>query len=178
MRRLIWSGGDAAHGPVAMSRGQLRGSAAGFPDSAAGRRSARTIETALQEAPNNQRELRVPKIWGDPTFDQIAAQIDLASHAAASRSLCARPRCAQNCLSPSAMEDELAQREAERMRPWACPMGLGGARPVAAARAPAFFVATRRPPTPANDNALAARPPVSATAPGPVFKPVAAENVL
>lgn len=76
------------------------------------------------------------------------------------------------------MEDELAQREAERMRPWACPMGLGGARPVAAARAPAFFVATRRPPTPANDNALAARPPVSATAPGPVFKPVAAENVL
>ena len=96
------------------------------------------------------------------------------------------------------MEDELPQREAERMRPpgyragccagpmpigrrprpWACPMRLGGARPVAAARAPAFFVATRRPPTPANDNALAARPPVSATAPGPVFKPVAAENVL
>lgn len=43
------------------------------------------IERALTRLPAEQREVLVLKIWGELTFEQIAAQLDLPSNTAASR---------------------------------------------------------------------------------------------
>lgn len=43
------------------------------------------IEEALQRIPAEQREVLVLKIWGELTFEQIAAELDLSPNTAASR---------------------------------------------------------------------------------------------
>jgi RNA polymerase sigma-70 factor, ECF subfamily len=43
------------------------------------------IEDALQRIPAEQREVLVLKIWGELTFDQIAAELGLSPNTAASR---------------------------------------------------------------------------------------------
>lgn len=43
------------------------------------------IETALRGLPEEQREVLVLKIWGELTFEQIAAQLGIPSNTAASR---------------------------------------------------------------------------------------------
>ncbi|MEO7415223.1 MAG: sigma-70 family RNA polymerase sigma factor [Opitutaceae bacterium] len=43
------------------------------------------IEAALRRLPAEQREVLVLKIWGELTFDQIAAQLALSPNTAASR---------------------------------------------------------------------------------------------
>jgi RNA polymerase sigma-70 factor (ECF subfamily) len=43
------------------------------------------IEAALRRLPDEQREVLVLKIWGELTFEQIAAQLDLPPNTAASR---------------------------------------------------------------------------------------------
>lgn len=43
------------------------------------------IEEALQRIPPEQREVLVLKIWGELTFDQIAAELGLSPNTAASR---------------------------------------------------------------------------------------------
>ena len=44
-----------------------------------------SIEAALRGLPAEQREVLVLKIWGELTFGQIAAQLDIPSNTAASR---------------------------------------------------------------------------------------------
>lgn len=44
-----------------------------------------TIEAAMQDLPPEQREVLVLKIWGELTFDQIAATLELSPNTAASR---------------------------------------------------------------------------------------------
>lgn len=43
------------------------------------------IEEAMQRLPVEQREVLVLKIWGELTFEQIAAELDLPANTAASR---------------------------------------------------------------------------------------------
>lgn len=43
------------------------------------------IESALQRLPDEQREVLVLKIWGELTFEQIAAELGLSPNTAASR---------------------------------------------------------------------------------------------
>ena len=43
------------------------------------------IEAALRQLPPEQREVLVLKIWGELTFEQIAAELDLPPNTAASR---------------------------------------------------------------------------------------------
>ena len=43
------------------------------------------IETALARLPEEQREVLVLKIWGELTFVQIAAQLEVSPNTAASR---------------------------------------------------------------------------------------------
>jgi RNA polymerase sigma-70 factor (ECF subfamily) len=43
------------------------------------------IEDALRRIPGEQREILVLKIWGEFTFEQIAAELDLSPNTAASR---------------------------------------------------------------------------------------------
>jgi RNA polymerase sigma-70 factor (ECF subfamily) len=43
------------------------------------------IEAAMRQLPDEQREVLVLKIWGELTFEQIAAQLDIPSNTAASR---------------------------------------------------------------------------------------------
>jgi RNA polymerase sigma-70 factor (ECF subfamily) len=43
------------------------------------------IEAALRDLPPEQREVLVLKIWGELTFEQIAAQLGLPPNTAASR---------------------------------------------------------------------------------------------
>jgi len=45
----------------------------------------RAIEAALRRLPVEQREVLVLKIWGELTFEQIAAQLELSPNTAASR---------------------------------------------------------------------------------------------
>jgi RNA polymerase sigma-70 factor (ECF subfamily) len=45
----------------------------------------RAIEAALRRLPEEQREVLVLKIWGELTFEQIAAQLELSPNTAASR---------------------------------------------------------------------------------------------
>ncbi len=65
---------DAAGEPVALFQTSLE---------EADRRAA--IEEALQRIPPEQREVLVLKIWGELTFDQIAAALELSPNTAASR---------------------------------------------------------------------------------------------
>lgn len=44
-----------------------------------------SIEAALRRLPDEQREVLVLKIWGELTFEQIAAQLDIPPNTAASR---------------------------------------------------------------------------------------------
>jgi len=43
------------------------------------------IEAALRRLPEEQREVLALKIWGELTFEQIAAQLDIPANTAASR---------------------------------------------------------------------------------------------
>jgi RNA polymerase sigma-70 factor (ECF subfamily) len=43
------------------------------------------IETAMRQLGDEQREVLVLKIWGELTFEQIAAQLDISPNTAASR---------------------------------------------------------------------------------------------
>ena len=43
------------------------------------------IEAALRRLPEEQREVLVLKIWGERTFEQVAAQLDIPPNTAASR---------------------------------------------------------------------------------------------
>ncbi len=43
------------------------------------------LEEAVQRLPAEQREVLVLKVWGELTFEQIAATLDLSPHTAASR---------------------------------------------------------------------------------------------
>ncbi len=43
------------------------------------------IEQALQRLPSDQREVLVLKIWGELTFQQIAAELEIPANTAASR---------------------------------------------------------------------------------------------
>ena len=43
------------------------------------------VEAALRRLPDEQREVLVLKIWGELTFEEIAAQLDLPPNTAASR---------------------------------------------------------------------------------------------
>jgi RNA polymerase sigma-70 factor (ECF subfamily) len=43
------------------------------------------IESALRELPEEQREVLALKIWGELTFEQIAAELNLSPNTAASR---------------------------------------------------------------------------------------------
>ena len=43
------------------------------------------MEAAIGRLPPAQREILVLKIWGELTFEQIAAQLDLSPNTAASR---------------------------------------------------------------------------------------------
>lgn len=45
----------------------------------------RSIETALQRLPAEQREVLVLKIWGELTFGQIAMQLEIPANTASSR---------------------------------------------------------------------------------------------
>jgi RNA polymerase sigma-70 factor (ECF subfamily) len=54
------------------------------PPAADGERQA-ALEAALARLPPEQREVLVLKIWGELTFEQIAAQLELPPNTAASR---------------------------------------------------------------------------------------------
>lgn len=54
-----------------------------LPIEADDRREA--VETALRRVPGEQREVLVLKIWGELTFEEIAAQLDIPPNTAASR---------------------------------------------------------------------------------------------
>jgi RNA polymerase sigma-70 factor (ECF subfamily) len=44
-----------------------------------------TLEEAIRQLPDRQREVLVLKIWGELTFEQIAMELDLSPNTAASR---------------------------------------------------------------------------------------------
>lgn len=56
-----------------------------FETPLAGDERREAIEAALRRLPAEQRDVLVLKIWGELTFDQIAAQLDLPPNTAASR---------------------------------------------------------------------------------------------
>ena len=56
-----------------------------FEPTANGDDRALAMEAAIGRLPPAQREILVLKIWGELTFEQIAAQLDLSPNTAASR---------------------------------------------------------------------------------------------
>lgn len=56
-----------------------------FETPLAGDERREAIESALRRLPAEQRDVLVLKIWGELTFEQIAAQLDLSPNTAASR---------------------------------------------------------------------------------------------
>ena len=60
------------------------------------------IEAALGQLPAEQREVLVLKIWGELTFEEIAAQLTISPHTAASRHRYALAALRKNLLTRDA----------------------------------------------------------------------------
>ena len=43
------------------------------------------VESALRELPDEQREIIVLRVWGQMTFEEVAAALDISPNTAASR---------------------------------------------------------------------------------------------
>ncbi len=56
-----------------------------FEPNPEGDERANLLEEAVEQLPSEQREVLVLKIWGGLTFAEIASQLDLSPHTAASR---------------------------------------------------------------------------------------------
>jgi len=65
--------------------GGFEGQARVFHSRLEGDERRAAIEEALQRIPSEQREVLVLKVWGELTFEQIAAELELSPNTAASR---------------------------------------------------------------------------------------------